>query len=119
MTRAKLFTRKQLEKMLKNWDNVDCSQLKPVIKLFTPDANAIWLIVAAHKYEVGDNDYLLYGLCDLGLGYVEWGDVSVEELTKLRVPVERDLYVNFDKTMGEYLEEATGVSFCGSGKLNV
>ena len=35
---------------------------KPVVKLFTPDAQCTWLLT-----ELG-NDDIAYGLCDLGMG---------------------------------------------------
>lgn len=61
------------------------------LKLFTPDAGATWHIVA------GDiEDGMLFGLCDLGLGFPELGYVSLEELKtvrgKLGLPVERDKF---------------------------
>ncbi len=41
----------------------------PVVKLFTPDAAATWLISEADP----DDPDRLFGLCDLGLGYPELG----------------------------------------------
>jgi hypothetical protein len=52
----------------------------PVIKLFTPDANATWLLTEIHP---GDPD-LGFGLCDLGLGMPELGYVSLSELAEVR-----------------------------------
>jgi hypothetical protein len=64
----------------------------PVVKLFTPDAGATWLIGEA--YPDGE-DLRLFGLCDLGLGSPELGYVMLSEIEnvtgKLRLPVERDL----------------------------
>lgn len=62
----------------------------PVVKLFTPDANATWLLTEL------DSDYpdQAFGLCDLGLGSPELGYVSLDELGTVRgrlgLPVERD-----------------------------
>ena len=62
----------------------------PVVKLFTPDAAATWLLT---EIDPADRD-LAYGLCDLGLGSPELGTVSLAEIGRLRgplgLPVERD-----------------------------
>ncbi len=66
-------------------DDLDPS---PVVKLFTPDANATWLLT-----ELDEND-VAFGLCDLGLGSPELGFVSICEILSVRgpmgLPVERD-----------------------------
>jgi hypothetical protein len=83
------------------------ASVKPVVKYFTPSANATWLI--SEIVEDGeDGDLLLFGLCDLGLGFPELGYVSLNELkdlgqhTPLRLPVERDLYIDLKYTLAEY-----------------
>jgi hypothetical protein len=62
----------------------------PVVKLFTPDANATWLLV---ELDPEDPD-LAYALCDPGLGEPELGYVRLSELESLRgllrLPVEQD-----------------------------
>lgn len=77
----------------------------PVVKLFTPDAQATWLIT---EVDPDDPDRLL-GLCDLGLG-PELGYVSLAELTKLRGPlglfVERDAHFVPEKPLSAYAEDA-------------
>ena len=65
---------------------------RPVVKLFTPDGSATWLITEA--YEEPDGDLRLFGLCDLGspeLGYVMLSEIE-EVRGGLGLPVERDLY---------------------------
>ncbi len=61
----------------------------PVGKLFTPDAQATWLLT-----ELDPVEGIAFGLCDLGLGFPELGTVSLEELKRLRgklgLPIERD-----------------------------
>jgi hypothetical protein len=68
----------------------------PVVKLFTPDANATWLLT---EVDPDDKD-LAFGLCDLGLGSPELGYVRLSELAEVRgllgLPVEVDLH--FDAT---------------------
>jgi hypothetical protein len=64
----------------------------PVVKLFTPDANATWLLTELNP----DNPSLAFGLCDLGLGSPELGSTCLHEIAKVRgplgLPVERDLH---------------------------
>ena len=52
----------------------------PVVKLFTPDAGATWLLT---EIDPGDEDHA-FGLCDLGLGFPELGYVSLAELMSVR-----------------------------------
>ena len=54
----------------------DETDYPPVVKLFTPDANATWLISEVDP----DDPDRLFGLCDLGLGYPELGYVSLAEI---------------------------------------
>ena len=79
-------------------------QRKPVLKLFTPDASATWLIS-----EFGQTESHLFGLCDLGHGCVELGIVSLPELEGLRGPmglkVERDRFFTPDKTLLWHAED--------------
>lgn len=81
----------------------------PVVKLFTPDAGATWLLSELDPYAEGDDD-LAFGLCDLGLGFPELGYVRVSEIEGLRgklgLPVERDQHVTLDKPLSHYADEA-------------
>jgi hypothetical protein len=78
----------------------------PVVKLFTPDAGATWLLT---EIDPGDLDRA-FGLCDLGLGWPELGWVSLVDLAavrgKLGLPVERDLSFQADKRISAYAHEA-------------
>jgi hypothetical protein len=71
----------------------------PVVKLFTPDAGATWLLT---ELDPQDPD-LAFGLCDLGLGCPELGYVRLSEIEtvrgKLGLPVERDLFFEADKPL--------------------
>jgi len=79
---------------------------RPVVKLFTPDAAATWLLT---ELDPEDPD-LAFGLCDLGLGYPELGYVRITELAAVRgrlgLPIERDLYFAPDKTLSAYAADA-------------
>ena len=55
----------------------------PVLKLFTPDAQATWLLSEAYL----STPDLAFGLCDPGLGYPELGYVSLAELACIRGPL--------------------------------
>lgn len=84
----------------------EAMQLCPVAKLFTPDAGATWIIGMAEVW--GDDDLRLWGGCDLGLGFPEFGYVLLSELEAVRgglgLPVERDLYFCTRDTMQEYVD---------------
>jgi hypothetical protein len=77
---------------------------KPVVKLFTPDAQCTWLLT-----ELG-NDDIVYGLCDLGMGCPEIGFVCMYELRDLRgplgLPIERDQHFIAKETLSAYATEA-------------
>ncbi|MCK1412471.1 MULTISPECIES: DUF2958 domain-containing protein [unclassified Bradyrhizobium] len=78
----------------------------PVVKLFTPDAGATWLISEADPDEVDR----FFALCDLGLGHPELGWVSLAEIKAVRgglgLPVERELHFIADKPISAYAAEA-------------
>ncbi|WP_426128594.1 DUF2958 domain-containing protein [Pararhizobium sp. PWRC1-1] len=81
----------------------------PVVKLFTPDAAATWLIASA---EPEDPD-LLFGLCDLGVGFPELGSVLLSEIASVRgrlgLRVERDLAFKADRPISAYARASTAV----------
>lgn len=55
--------------------------LYPVVKLYTPDAGLVWLLVDLDA----DGDQA-YGLCDAGTGFPELGTVSLSALAGVRGP---------------------------------
>ena len=75
---------------------------KPVVKFFDPTGSATWWI----SEMMADED-TLFGLCDLGFGCPELGNVSLKELatTKVRfnLNIERDLHFVGNKPLSEYL----------------
>jgi len=94
---TKLVTQAQHEQLLKNGEEPRRSRgrgemidFRPVVKLFTPDAQATWLLSELYP----DDSDVAFGLCDLGIGFPELGDVPISELEALRgplnLPVERD-----------------------------
>ena len=78
----------------------------PVVKLFTPDGCATWLL---SEIDPDDPDHA-FGLCDLGQGFPELGYVSLDELSTVRgrlgLPIERDRHFEADKSIGRYAREA-------------
>ncbi|MET3514974.1 hypothetical protein ABIC63_002757 [Pseudacidovorax sp. 1753] len=78
----------------------------PVVKLFTPDAGATWLLTEIDPDDVDR----AFGLCDLGWGCPELGWVSLRELGALRgplgLPVERDLGFHPTRSITAYADEA-------------
>jgi hypothetical protein len=83
----------------------DALDFKPVVKLFTPDAQCTWLLT-----ELDPDDGLGFGLCDLGVECPELGYLSFIELEsvrgKLGLPVERDQHFVADKSISALVEEA-------------
>jgi hypothetical protein len=84
--------------------NGDAIDFKPVVKLFTPDAQCTWLLTELHA------DGVAFGLCDLGMGEPELGYVSLMEICavrgKLGLPIERDEQFEANKTISAYAEDA-------------
>lgn len=109
MAQQKLITASIMKKLVSNGQQTaktgDGSAFKPVVKFFTPDAHAAWLIT-----EIAEDGDTLFGLCDVGLGSPELGYVSLTEIKRLRgglgLPVERDQWFKPTKTISEYADEA-------------
>ena len=84
----------------------DEKDVPPVVKLFTPDAGATWLISECDP----DEPDRLFGLCDLGLGCPELGYVSLAQIQRVRghlgLPVERDNHFVADRPLSSYADEA-------------
>lgn len=106
---TKLITDEQRAQLLANGrqstENPDFDP-QPVVKLFTPDAPATWLLTEIDP----DDEERAHGLCDLGQGFPELGWVNLSELEALRgplgLPVECDLYFKAGKSISAYAREA-------------
>ena len=108
----KLITKEQRTKLLDNGAATARGEERdprPVVKLFTPDANATWLLTELDPVEPDR----AFGLCDLGLGSPELGYVLMSELEALRGPfglsVERDRYFVADRPISDYARDAQAV----------
>ena len=78
----------------------------PVVRLFTPDAHATWLLAALDPAD-GDT---AYGLIDLGISMPELGHVKLSDLASIvgprQQPVMRDRYFQAVRPLSEYLRLA-------------
>jgi hypothetical protein len=78
----------------------------PVVKFFNPSGAATWLITEM----MPDEPDVLFGLCDLGMGYPELGTVTLSELQRARgrfgLGIERDLLFRPRFTLSVYAEAA-------------
>ncbi|MFT3819583.1 MAG: DUF2958 domain-containing protein [Rubrivivax sp.] len=78
----------------------------PVVKLFTPDAHATWLLV---QLDPSDGD-TAFGLCDLGIGAPRLDYVRLSDLQAIRgprnLPVLRDAHFVPQRPLSEYLRRA-------------
>ena len=78
----------------------------PVVRLFTPDAHATWLLAALDPAD-GDT---AYGLIDLGISMPELGHVKLSDLASIvgprQQPVMRDRYFQAVRSLSEYLRLA-------------
>jgi len=74
----------------------------PVVRLFTPDAHAIWLLAALDPAD-GDT---AWGLCDVGIGMPELGTVQLSGLAAIvgpqNRPILRDCYFRPVRSLSEY-----------------
>ncbi len=98
--------RAQREAIRSGRDDASPLDPHPVVKLFTPDASATWLLT---ELDPDDHD-LGFGLCDLGLGCPELGYVRLSEIEALRgpmgLPVERDQHFDADRRISTYAADA-------------
>ncbi|MDA9463187.1 DUF2958 domain-containing protein [Bradyrhizobium sp. CCBAU 53415] len=109
----KLLTSAQRAKLLDNGrrqagvkgtpDEID---FYPVVKLFNPCGAATWLLT-----EIDPSDETVaWGLCDLGMGFPEFGTVSLTELAAYRgrfgLGIECDLHFTARGPISTYIEAA-------------
>jgi hypothetical protein len=108
-----LFTKAQREQLLDNGrrqaavkgtsDEID---FRPVVKLFNPVGAATWLLTEIDP----DDETVAWGLCDLGMGFPEFGTVSLIELAayrgRLGLGIERDRYFEARGPISAYIAAA-------------
>ncbi|KCV66843.1 PF11171 family protein [Bordetella bronchiseptica 99-R-0433] len=78
----------------------------PVVRLFTSDAHATWLLASLDPAD-GDT---AYGLIDLGIGMPALGSVKLSDLASVvgprKQPVMRDRYFQPARRLSEYVRLA-------------
>ncbi|MBM2765040.1 DUF2958 domain-containing protein [Burkholderia anthina] len=78
----------------------------PVVRLFTPDAHATWLLAALDPAD-GDT---AWGLIDLGIGMPVLGTVKLSDLAGIvgpqHWPILRDQYFHAARPLSEYVQLA-------------
>jgi len=108
-----LLTKAQREQLLDNGrrqaavkgtsDEID---FRPVVKLFNPVGAATWLLTEIDP----DDETVAWGLCDLGMGFPEFGTVSLIELAayrgRLGLGIERDRYFEARGPISAYIAAA-------------
>lgn len=108
--RSKLLQNGQLRRQL-DLDGKAEADFFPIVKLFLPSGGMTWLLTELYP----DDPDVSFGLCDLGMGFPELGDVRISELESARAPgglqVERDLHFSPDKTIRAYAERARILSY--------
>lgn len=74
----------------------------PVVKLYTPDAGAVWLLAYAYPDDPGR----VHGLCDANTGFPQLTDIRLDELDAMRGPNGHRLAVdtsfNATRTLSRY-----------------
>ena len=110
----KLLTQAQFAQLLDNGrrqadlkgtpDEID---FYPVVKLFDPCGAGTWLLTEIEP----DEPDIAWGLCDLGMGFPEFGTVSLSELASIKsrigLGIERDLHFTAAKPISAYIDEAS------------
>jgi len=75
----------------------------PVVRLFTPDAHATWLLAALDPADGNTG----WGVCDVGIGMPELGTIKLSDLASIvgprKQPVMRDRYFQAVRPLSEYL----------------
>lgn len=110
-----LLTKEQIKQLNENYmrneqrrlDGNEEHDFRPVVKLFTPDGGATWLLTELDP----DGNNIAFGLCDLGLGFPELGNVSLREVLDLRgklgLSVERDRHFQPQAPLSVYAKRAS------------
>ncbi len=109
----RFFTPDEYNKLLVNGrvENRDKDHL-PVVKLYLPGTNCTWLINEIYP----NAPQIAFGLCDLGLGFPELGNVSLAELLDLSfgygdISVEVDLSFEAKYPISVYATAAFMVNY--------
>ncbi len=79
---------------------------EPVVKLFNPTGAATWLLTELDP----EDPTVAWGLCDLGMGFPEFGTVSLTDLAEFKgrfgLGIERDLHFKAQGPISRYIDAA-------------
>jgi len=117
MPQMKIFTADVLKKLAANGKATRAAQEagkrepdhKPVVKVFNPYGGATWLLTESDP----DEPDILFGLCDLGMGYAELGSVRRSEIEGIRITalglrLERDAWFTAEYPLSVYTAASNG-----------
>ena len=111
MARQLMMTAEQKKVLLRNGATNLAHRMKdgntqdfaPVVKLFNPCGSGTWLLS-----ELDEDEDTAFGLCDIGHGCAELGNVSLSEMASVRLPyglyIERDTSFDPQYSLGVYAE---------------
>lgn len=113
-----IFTKQALAALAAN-RKLPEAERRPVVKVFNPYGAATWLLS-----EIDADGDTLFGLCDLGMGCPELGNVSRAELESIRIerggcklPLERDAYFTAKYPLWVYTKAANAAGRIVESKL--
>ena len=117
MPRMKIFTADVLKKLAANGKATRAAQSAgkdepdhtPVVKVFNPYGGATWLLTESDP----DEPDILFGLCDLGIGYAELGSVRRSEIEGIKIGglglrLERDAWFTAKYPLSVYTAASRG-----------
>lgn len=117
----KLLTKRIREKLIENHHLQLLAQSEgrewdpyPVLKVFNPGGPGTWLFTELSEFvvdETGEEQGVLFGLCDPGHGHPDLGTVFLSELRSFRnhmgLPLERDQHFRPVCPLSVYVDHAT------------
>ena len=68
-----------------------------IVRFFNPAGGQVWQITEGSQE---GEDWLLFGLCDLGMGFPEWGYVYLSELESIKVNIGRGQFLGIERDIG-------------------
>jgi hypothetical protein len=108
--RRRLLQNGELRRQLEQTSEAE-ADFYPVVKLHIPGTGLIWLLTELYP----DDPDVAFGLCDLGMGFPELGDVRLSEFDGVRnlagLSVRRDDSFSAAKTLSKYAERARRLSY--------
>lgn len=116
-------TKAQERLLQRQWSSgADASGLNVIAKIFNPYGNQTWYLVSQDP----DHPDTLYGFADLGMGFPEWGYMSLKELQDIRIsvlntklPLEVDKYFDPANAAKVWEKVSSGGYYADGGEIEV